>query len=235
MDWKGRSKCSPQGASARSNFSSLFHTSHVLNRKPIAFPIEHIVLLIDCCVAISEVDSDLFIKPFVTKACPEQQHRRSHSQCAWFIIRTEQHRFASEAKKSAIHGEKLGLSEPNKLIPNEIVLQIQLRTNVIRLIQALLKYVYSWLCSADLERTSSVDHINSQWRRRCERRSVAPAAAEQQILNVKMYMTNKIIRRKRTESTKRTFGSALKSRLWHNCICVAVCSPVRWACCRALF
>lgn len=64
---------------ARSNFRCLFQTSHILNRKPIALPVEHIVFLIDCIVAISEVNSGLFIKLVVTKACPVQQHKHKPS------------------------------------------------------------------------------------------------------------------------------------------------------------
>lgn len=54
-----RSECEVQFRPLVSDFT------HPQYRKPVALPVEHIVLLIDCIVAISAVNSGLFIRPFV--------------------------------------------------------------------------------------------------------------------------------------------------------------------------
>lgn len=55
-----RWKCAPQGERVSCDFTWMCQTSHVANRKSIAFPIEHIGFLIDLIVVISEVSWDLF-------------------------------------------------------------------------------------------------------------------------------------------------------------------------------
>lgn len=54
-----RSECEVQFHLLVSDFT------HSQYRKPIAFPVGYIVLLIDCIVAISAVNSGLFVRPFV--------------------------------------------------------------------------------------------------------------------------------------------------------------------------
>lgn len=62
-----------------SSFRRSLQTSHVLNGKPIALPVERIILLIDCIVAIKEVNSGLFIKSFCHKSTSRLRFNSSAS------------------------------------------------------------------------------------------------------------------------------------------------------------
>lgn len=72
-----------------SSFRRSLQTSHVLNGKPIAFPVKRVILLIDCIVAIREVNSGLFIKSFCHK--PTSRLRFNSSASIHSVSTTENH------------------------------------------------------------------------------------------------------------------------------------------------